>query len=280
MTIDELGFITPIETNKLNSVNYFANSQIYYKMEDSRVDRSENFNQTQRTNINNNVKKIRSKNNCWICEGWKEHHFSIKRDLHKFLSGEEEEVCIHFSFEGYKPVEIKKNEDSGDFEIYRMCPPGESNYYYTINKEYATNNRRGAGSVIPNFSTLMNFMKEKGDDISDPSETGGFKGFGSNSTTNLNNANSTFNTAARRATMATFNKTTITVSDGSNLDIPNKAICKYFHDYNKNVINEDYFSQVQYCRPRPSDDLDIHIRPVTPWSFPSSIWSSIDYNHL
>jgi len=239
MTIDEQGFITPIEQHKHNSVNYFANSQIYYKMENSTRD---NFNQT-RTSINN-IKKIKSKNNCWICEGWREHHFSFKRDLHKFLSGDEESVYIHFSFEDYKPIELKKNENSDDYDIYRMCPPGEIFYYYTINDEIiSSNQRRGA----LNLALTSSFM---------------------------NNTGESMNTTRFSNTVFSNKSATITNHIGENIEISIKALCKYFHEFNKNVINEDYFSQIANCKPRQVNDEVIIIKPKSPWTFPHSIWSA------
>ncbi len=252
MIIDELGFITPIETNKFNSINFLANNQIYYKMEDkpnkSNDIYSYNFNQTM-TKINN-VKKIRSKNNCWICEGWREHHFSVKRDLHKFISDEDENVVLHLSFENYKPNEVLKNEITRDFDTYRMCPPEETTFYYSLNNEIALNNRRNAS--LPSFDVIKTMMDNQED---------------KNDYSTLNSTK--FNSSGL------FGK-----NSGQIVNIPSKAICRYYHEFNKNVINVDYFTQLMYCKPRPRKDTEIIIRPKTPWSFPVSIWAThYDYNY-
>ena len=65
MYIDELGFIYAYEKNQYEQ-NHFASSQIFYRID--------NENPLIKSNIIN-VKKIRGKNHCWICEGWNEVAF-------------------------------------------------------------------------------------------------------------------------------------------------------------------------------------------------------------
>ena len=123
MTIDELGFIVPL-TKDLRDDKSCANSQIYYK-----IDR-ENFIKTKI----NNIRKIRAKNNCWICEGWKEIEFiyKISEEIRKNIKGPPV-VKIHFGFENWKPYEMTFRYDQ--WICYRMCPPGEVFYFYSINSE-------------------------------------------------------------------------------------------------------------------------------------------------
>ena len=123
MTIDELGFIYPLKKDaKLDK--FCANSQIYYK-----IDR-EHFIKTKI----NNIRKIRAKNNCWICEGWKEIEFTyrLSDDIKRNLKGPPE-VKIHLGFENWKPHEMIFRYDH--WICYRMCPPGEIFYFFSINTE-------------------------------------------------------------------------------------------------------------------------------------------------
>jgi hypothetical protein len=120
MIIDELGFISPIEKSNY-SQNHFANSQIHYKIDKEHP--------LIKTNVLN-VRKLRAKNNCWICEGWKETKFIYKPqpydgDINQL------EVKLHLSFENYKPFDTTLRTDQ--FVCHRMCPPGELLFYYTIN---------------------------------------------------------------------------------------------------------------------------------------------------
>jgi len=125
MTIDSLGFIHPVEKSKFNTAHY-ANSQVFYKID--------NDHPLIKTNILN-VRKIRAKNNCWICEGWREIKFSYKPINQENINTYK--VKLHLSFEEYKPTDMLLNQEI--FVNYRMCPPGEYYYYYTVNGEPVEN---------------------------------------------------------------------------------------------------------------------------------------------
>lgn len=125
MTIDSLGFITAVQKEN-HDKSHYANSQVYYKID--------NEHPLIKSNILN-VRKIRAKNSCWICEGWREIKFSYKP-----INQEEAanyKVKLHLSFEEYKPTDMLLNQDV--FVNYRMCPPGEYYYYYTVNGEPVEN---------------------------------------------------------------------------------------------------------------------------------------------
>ena len=64
MEIDCLGFISPLE--ELKNDNYYSESQIYYGM---------NKSYELRKTVIEKVRKIRGKNNCWICDGFREIKF-------------------------------------------------------------------------------------------------------------------------------------------------------------------------------------------------------------
>jgi hypothetical protein len=121
MTIDELGFLHAIQRDNINSA-FFANQQIYYRID--------NEHPLIKSNIRN-IRKIRAKNNCWICEGWKELKFSYKPPT-KIQDPKEIEVKVHLNFENYAEYDTEFHTD--EFFVYRMCPPGEVLFYFTVNK--------------------------------------------------------------------------------------------------------------------------------------------------
>jgi hypothetical protein len=126
MTIDELGFIYPIEKNN-EKISHYANSQIYYRID--------NDHSLIKTNILN-VRRIRGKNHCWICEGWREIKFHYKPSRH-FGDKSALSVKLHLNFENYKAYDTVLHEEQ--FICYRMCPPGELLFYFTVNGVPAEN---------------------------------------------------------------------------------------------------------------------------------------------
>ena len=120
MWVDELGFVYPIEKNKYKQ-NHFANSQIFYRIaSDHPLNRSNVL----------NVQKLRSKNNCWICEGWREIKFHYKPNNYEG-DLDSSYVRLHLNFEKYKSYDLHLVDDS--FVCHRMCPPGILNFFLTMN---------------------------------------------------------------------------------------------------------------------------------------------------
>ena len=120
MWVDELGFVYPVEKSKYQQ-NHFAKSQIFYRI-------SENHPLIRSNALN--VQKLRAKNNCWICEGWREVKFHYKPnkyegDLQKAY------MRLHLNFENYKSCFLKLSGDS--FVGHRMCPPGNLIFFLTMN---------------------------------------------------------------------------------------------------------------------------------------------------
>ena len=120
MYVDELGFVFSMEKSKYKP-NHFANNQIFYRLDEEHP--------LIRSNIIN-IQKLRSKNNCWICEGWREIKFNYKPN--KIPENFENSfVKLHLNFENYKSYELIFNDDS--YICYRMCPPGLLNFFLTLN---------------------------------------------------------------------------------------------------------------------------------------------------
>ena len=136
MWVDELGFVFPIEKSKYKQ-NHFANSQIFYRIaNDHPLNRSSVI----------NVQKLRSKNNCWICEGWREIKFHYKPN--KFEGNlESAYVRLHLNFENYKSFNLKLIGDS--FVCHRMCPSGFLNFFLTMN-----------GIPVDNYGPITHELKD------------------------------------------------------------------------------------------------------------------------
>ena len=120
MRVDELGFVFPVDKNEYKE-DHFANSQIFYRIGHDHP--------LIKTNILN-VQKLRGKNNCWICEGWKEVKFQYKPHINEGNMSSSV-VKLYLSFEGFKPFDTTYKREG--FVCYRMCPPGILNYYLTLN---------------------------------------------------------------------------------------------------------------------------------------------------
>ncbi|CAI2387670.1 unnamed protein product [Moneuplotes crassus] len=86
---------------------------------------------------------LNSNYNCWICEGWTEATFKFDpyRSNNPPSSDltEQDKVFIHFSFDDYRPDQMKFSPGE-PFSIIRMVPPKPFNYYFSINgaSKYAT----------------------------------------------------------------------------------------------------------------------------------------------
>jgi hypothetical protein len=120
MCIDDLGFIHPFDKNNYQS-DHYASSQIYYKLERDHP--------LIKTNVLN-VRRIRAKNNCWICEGWKETKFVYKPQQQDATTNDID-VKLHLSFDSYKAFDCILRQDQ--FVCHRMCPPGDLLFYYSVN---------------------------------------------------------------------------------------------------------------------------------------------------
>lgn len=64
--------------------------------------------------------------NCWLCEGWSEVEFLYSPCQVSTLS-----VYLHLSFEAYVPYLLTKSPE-GVFREFRMCPPGEIRFFFTV----------------------------------------------------------------------------------------------------------------------------------------------------
>ena len=258
MEIDCLGFISPLE--ELKNDNYYSESQIYYGMNKSY--------ELRKTGIEK-VRKIRGKNNCWICDGFREIKFEyIPKE--PMVDPNNHLVKLHLNFDNYKPFDMIFNGST--FQIVRMCPPGEIKYFFTVDtipvKTQAKSGKNNFEKIKnendyikytfePDYIEELNNIREKllyqqrkeQEENSEESEEID------------NNENNTINLIK--------NKINIVVD----------TISKIHVKFNHKVVNENLSKNIFFAEPRPEKIINKFVRPRTPWSFPISIWAYYGYDY-
>ena len=260
MTIDELGFLHP--SRKLNKDNdYYANSQIYYQIGKE--------NNLIKSNVDK-IRKIRSKNNCWICEGWREVLFEYKpeNEVHHMRSY----VKLHLNFENWKAYDtINLN---GKFFNSRMCPPGEVLYFFSRDKQAME--YYGSHTVDLKESIPYKFDKEYIKEFTNLQMMHAFMGkTGSVDTSVEEEIDEQDN---ENMISDTKPKETINSKNESNQIYVNR-VGKLSVEINNNVIDEYYRKTLKYCEPRPERKFNQFIKPRTPWTYSVSIWAYYDYKY-
>ena len=275
MEINCLGFINPQEKLKRDT-KYFASSHIFYEM---------NSDSSLRKSTIEKIRKIRGKNNCWICEGFREVQFEYIPE-EPIKDPNDHLVKIHLDFDDYKPFDMIYN--GSKYQIIRMCPPGEVKYFFSVDtipvkKENSNGKNKFLEIANPGdfikyqfdeeYMEELNNIKEKllyhkrkeeekilkiSEEINEENE-----GKEGENKENLPK-NEKFD-----LTQISSNKITITV------DTISKIVVKI----NKNVINENYRKNLTFSEPRPERILNKFIKPRTPWSFPVSIWANYGYEY-
>lgn len=281
MVVDELGFITA--TRKLGKDNdFYANSQIYYQ-----IGKEANL---IKTNIKN-VRKIRAKNNCWICEGWREVPFVYKPSeiMVAEMSGKSGynhiyNVKVHLDFEGYKPHDTFFKQ--GAFSTVRMCPPGDICYFFTIDKipvtDYNQHQHELREPAVYEFDEeylkelrniqLMNSYHKNGNNqnlISLMSEVD--SQFDKKSLIMGKNLKRTSTNSQKELEI----KRLIDNWDSNKIYV--RKVGKNHVEINNRVIDDYFRKALKYCEPRPERNFNLFIKPRTPWTFPVSIWAQYEY---
>ena len=274
MEINCLGFIYPKE--KLNrNQKYFASSHIYYGM-------NKDYN-LRKTNIEL-VRKIRGKNNCWICEGFREVQFEFIPE-EPIGDPNNHLVKLHLDFDDYRPFDMIFNGTK--YQIIRMCPPGDVHYFFTVDtipvkKEATSGNNKFY--EIPNqvdyikYEFDQDYMEElknirekllyhkRKEEEKEMENATNQNGEGNEETKN--------NDEKKPA-----EKFDLTQISDDKITIVVKTISKIHVKVNKNVINEDYRKTLAFSEPRPEKIINKFIKPRTPWSFPISIWAYYNYEY-
>ena len=268
LEINCLGFLSPVE--KLKNNKYFSESQIYYGM-------NKNY-ELRKTGIEK-VRKIRGKNNCWICEGFREIKFEYIpkepiEDPNNHL------VKLHLNFDDYKPFDMICNGSS--FQIVRMCPPGEINYFFTVDtipvKEQAKSGNNNFEKIpyeseyikytfepdymeeLNNIREKLLYQKRKEEEDKEENEEENL---------DLENNKNDITDIKHIITQLPKDKITIVVD----------TISKLYVKVNHNVLNENLSKNILFSEPRPERIINKFVKPRTPWSFPISIWAYYGYEY-
>ena len=236
MYIDELGFIYAYDKTQYE-INHFANSQIFYRIDDE--------NPLIKSNILN-VKKIRGKNNCWICEGWNEIEFKYKpTEAQLALMDNKKKHCkLYVNFDNYsKPFDMIYQNESNTFICHRMCPPGNVFFFFTCNgapcDDYGDKAYQLKEAIIHKEIIPSNDDSEETEMFSEKEEE----------------------EEKREAKQFIISKVA-----KSNVVI------------NPTVIDSTMLLKlIKFCEPRPEKKKIIKKRARTPWSFPISIWAYYGY---
>lgn len=132
MEIDQLGFIYPRE-KEVRTPNFFANSQVTYQ---SMYDKEKDIlcgNSLLKTSVSTH-KMIKHKNNCWICENWRETAFSLDHNptiIGHNRSGKKD-AKIYLEIDKWNPFEMNYIQSDNKSVVYRMCPPGDIRFFFTL----------------------------------------------------------------------------------------------------------------------------------------------------
>ena len=265
MEINELGFIIPIEKNSKGN-NYFSESQISYGIDKKYPLR--------KTSIEA-VRKIRNKNNCWICDGFREIEFEFKFKK-KMENPMNHIVKIHLNFDGYKPFDMIYND--GVYHMARMCPPGYINYFFTCDTELIKPEDIEGKFDFKKIGFSKDFIEYTFDDeymeeLNNHKERLHYEMSQRNSVADLGDIN---NPAADQKISS---KKIIQLNTTKNISITVDTICKMKIKYNPNIIDDNYRKLIKFSIPRPEKNLNKFIKPRTPWSFPISIWAYYGYDY-
>ena len=251
MEINSLGFIIPID--KFSKTKSFYSKIHIFNNIDSNLELS-------KSNIEK-IKNIRSRNKCWICEGWREIEFIFK-PKENIIDPQFHLVKIHFNFDNFKPCDMIGNGIK--YTIIRMCPPGNIFYFYSVDSEIV--DFYGDDNYIidkhPIIYTFDNSYFEELNNIKLKNEINE----NNNNDNNENNENNN-NEIINNENNENEKKVTIHILGKRNIE------------KNYKVIDEDFLKVIKYCEARPGKIKNKIIKPKTPWSFKNSIFYFCGYNY-
>jgi Ran GTPase-activating protein (RanGAP) involved in mRNA processing and transport len=260
MAVDELGFLLP-KKRVFAQKSQCADSQIYYKIgkENSLI-----------TSNIENVKKIRAKNNCWICEGWREITFSFTPDF-EIKNPEAHFVKLHLSVDNWKPYDSYYSH--GNYYAVRMCPPGEVSYFFTIDKTIVeTTHGEDVYQLKEEF--LYRFEDEYLRDFNTIQMKNIYSGL-SGSPEDLESVQKMSRRDLNRQKSLVDNKN----SQINTNVVRIKFLRKINVEMNNKVVDKNFFKMFNYCDPRPEKNVFQFTKPRTPWNFTKSMWASYEYKY-
>ena len=274
MEINSLGFINPIEKNTKNN-KFFSESQITYSID--------NKYKLRKTSIDA-IRKIRSKNNCWICDGYREIEFEYIPET-PIEDPNNHLIKLHLSFDNYKSFDMIYTD--GKYHMARMCPPGDISYFFTYDTELIKKENKEGKNIFKKITNNTEYINYTFDD---------------EYMEELKNTKQKLTYELRRASIAGNNssnsnlidlskvsptndkskkkrKSVVLLNTNQNINITVDTLCKMNIKYNNKVIDDNYRKFFKFSVPRPERILDKFVKPRTPWSFPVSIWAYYGYDY-
>ena len=272
MEINELGFIAPVEKNSKNN-QFFSESQISYG-----IDKAYKLRKTKIDAI----RKIRCKNNCWICDGFREIEFEyVPKD--PIDDPNNHLVKIHLNFDDYKPFDMIYND--GKYHMARMCPPGDIDYFFTIDTvpvKMEGNGGTNEFKKIENNSEKIKYIfdDEFIEEVKNQKEKLTYEIVKSQDSVETSDKNEKEDNKIQSPERTIkINKGILTLDINQKISIEVDTLCKMHIKYNNSVIDEGYRKLIKFSEPRPEKIIDKFVKPRTPWSFPSSIWAYYGYDY-
>ena len=262
MEIDCLGFLNPIEKEDRDN-KFYCESQIYYNMNKEY--------KLRKTNVDS-IRKIRGKNHCWICEGFREMEFEFIPE-EPIDDPNNHLVKIHLDFDGYRPFDMICTGTK--FLINRMCPPGEIHYFFTVDTVPVKTEGPQGKNVFHTIHNPSDYIKyefendyiEELNNIREKLLYNKEKGDENEKNVKKENLSSTSKTLD------------LTSIEAKKIDITVDTISVMNIKFNKNVINDEYRKNISFSEPRPAKIIDKFVKPKTPWSYPVSIWAYYGYDY-
>ena len=260
MKINSLGFITAIDKNKRNE-SFYSKSHIYNNLETN--------SNLMKSNIEN-IRKIRSRNNCWICEGWREIEFIFKPKI-PIKDPQFHLVKIHFNFDDFEPYDMIGN--GLKYNIYRMCPPGNIFYFFSVDsipvEYYGVDNYK----IKSQHPIIFTFEQNYFDELNKIKLKEKYS---------IKNSTLINKKMINKILETKENENEIILNTERNEEKKKVAIYvlgKKTIEKNVKVIDENYLKIIKYCEPRPPKIKNNIIKPKSPWTFQNSIFYFCHYNY-
>ena len=263
MEINCLGFLNPIDKEDRDT-KFYCESHIFYN-----INKEYNL---RKTNVDL-VRKIRGKNHCWICEGYREVEFEFIPE-EPIDDPNNHLVKIHLDFDGYRPFDMICTGTK--FLINRMCPPGDIHYFFTVDTVPVKTEGPQGKNVFHTISNQADFIKYQFDneyieELNNIREKLLYK-------KKKEDENET--AAPKKDTLSSTSKSLdLTSIEAKKINIVVDTISVMHIKFNKNVINDEYRKTISFSEPRPEKIIDKFVKPKTPWSFPVSIWAYYGYDY-
>ena len=271
MEINCLGFISPLE--EIKNERYFSESQIYYGL---------NRDYALRKTSIEKVRKIRGKNNCWICEGFREVKFEFIPE-EPIMEPNDHLVKIHLSFDDYRPFDMICYGSS--FKIVRMCPPGDIYYFFTVDSIPVKKEATTGTNIFEKIKCEAEYIKytfenDYMEELNNIREKLLYQKKQSNQVLELDSEDfeeedeeedddDNNNKDTKSLMKLKKNKITIIVD----------TISKIHVKFNQTVVNENLSKNIFFSEPRPEKIINKFVKPRTPWTFPISIWAYYGYEY-